>query len=86
MLKITVCPTCKSGKIKRVKRHWTGTDNEETYTVPNLEFYECPRCGERAYDREAMRRIESRSPAFRNVPAGRSALTSRKGKNDRRVH
>jgi len=32
--------------------------------VPNLEFYECAKCGERVYDREAMRKIEAYSPAF----------------------
>jgi hypothetical protein len=34
------------------------------YTVENLEFYECPDCKERVYDREAMRAIEANSPAF----------------------
>lgn len=38
----------------------------------NVSFHECPDCGERVFDREAMRRIESRSPAFVK-PARRTA-------------
>jgi len=34
------------------------------YTVEELEFYECPDCGEKVYDRDAMRTIEANSPAF----------------------
>jgi hypothetical protein len=34
------------------------------YTIPNLEFYECPDCGEHIYDRVAMRKIEAHSPAY----------------------
>jgi hypothetical protein len=36
----------------------------QTHTVPNLEFHECLDCGERIYDREAMRKIEAYCPAF----------------------
>ena len=28
------------------------------------EFHECPACGEKVYDREAMRKIEAHYPAF----------------------
>jgi len=42
----------------------------QPYTVPDLEFYECPDCGERIYDREAMRKIEAYSPAFVRVGVG----------------
>jgi len=79
MLKITVCPSCGSEKIKSVRRDWTGTYNDKAYVVAKLAFYECPRCGEKVYDREAMRRIEAQSPAFRNGSGGRPALTQRKG-------
>jgi YgiT-type zinc finger domain-containing protein len=64
MLKITTCPSCGSKRIKKVRRNWTGTFKRKTYRVPNLEYYECPDCGEKVYDREAMRRIEAHSPAF----------------------
>ncbi len=64
MIEITICPTCGSDQIKRVQRDWTGKFQGQTYTVPSLEFYECPVCGERIYDRQAMRRIEACSPAF----------------------
>jgi YgiT-type zinc finger domain-containing protein len=61
---ITFCPTCGSDQIKRVRRDWTDEFKGQTYTVPALEFWECSNCGERIYDREAMRRIEACSPAF----------------------
>jgi YgiT-type zinc finger domain-containing protein len=63
-LKVTCCPACDSPRIKKVRRNWKDTYKGQTYVVPNLEFYECPDCGERLYDREAMRKIEAHSPAF----------------------
>ena len=64
-LQITVCPNCGSDKIRKVKRDWIDQIQEQAYIVPNLEFYECPTCGEKLYDREAMRTIEAYSPLFR---------------------
>jgi len=64
MLRITICPSCGSEKIQLVRRDWVGKFQGQTYTVPQLEFYECPACGEKVYDRQAMRRIEAYSPAF----------------------
>ena len=57
MLTITKCPTCGSNKIKKVRRKWSCTIHGQTYSVPRLEFHECPACGEKVYDREAMRKI-----------------------------
>jgi len=62
--RITVCPSCGSPKIKKVRRTWSGKFQGQSYTVPLLEFYECPVCGEKIYDRQAMRKIEDHSPAF----------------------
>jgi YgiT-type zinc finger domain-containing protein len=64
-MKITKCPSCGSGRIRRVRSTWTGQFQGKDYVVEDLEFHECPACGERVYDREAMRKIEARSPAFR---------------------
>lgn len=64
MIKITICPTCGSDKIEKVCRTWIGKAQGRTYPVPDLEYYECPDCDEKVYDREAMRKIEARSPAF----------------------
>jgi YgiT-type zinc finger domain-containing protein len=64
MIKITICPTCGSDKIKKVQRDWTGEFKGQAYTVPDLEFYECADCGEEVYEPEAMRKIEAYSPAF----------------------
>lgn len=63
MFEITICPSC-GGPIKKVKKNWTGSFRGLYYTVPDLEYYECENCGEKVYDRETMRKIESYSPAF----------------------
>jgi YgiT-type zinc finger domain-containing protein len=62
--KITRCPTCGSPKIRRVRKTVTRTHAGRTYVVPDLAFWESPACGERVYDRAAMRQIETRSPAY----------------------
>lgn len=64
VFKIATCPSCGSDRIKAVRKDWTGNFAGQAYTVRNLEFYDCPECGEKVYDREAMRRIEEASPAF----------------------
>ena len=61
MIVITKCPTCTSDRIKKVQRTWTGVFLDQTYSVPKLVFYGCPACGEKVYDREAMRKIEAHS-------------------------
>ena len=71
MLKITICPTCGSDKIKKVRRNWTS--KKRTYVVPNLEYYECPDCNEKVFDREAMQKIESYSPIFAKKQAEKTA-------------
>jgi YgiT-type zinc finger domain-containing protein len=63
-LHIAACPSCGTPKIKKVLRNWSGTYQGQRYTVPSLEFYPCPACGEKVYDREAMRKIEAHWPAF----------------------
>ena len=63
-LELTTCPSCDSTEITKVQRDWSGSFQGQSYTVPSLEFYECPACGEKVYDREAMRKIQEHSPAF----------------------
>ncbi|MEW6686143.1 MAG: type II toxin-antitoxin system MqsA family antitoxin [Candidatus Edwardsbacteria bacterium] len=70
MLHITLCPSCGSDKLKRVRRNVSGEYHGQSYSVPSLEFYECPACGEKIYDREAMRKIEAYSPAYSKAHAG----------------
>ncbi len=64
---ITRCPTCGSDQIKKVCRDWTGSAKGQTYVVPALTFSECPVCGERVFDREALVRIQVASPAFAHL-------------------
>jgi len=71
MKRITSCLSCGSEKIEKVRRKWEGEYNGQTYTVENLEFYECPHCGEKLYDREAMRTIQANSPAFAKALASK---------------
>jgi YgiT-type zinc finger domain-containing protein len=61
---IDICPTCGSDEIRAVRRTLKRAYKGRRYTVPNLCFHECPRCGEQVFDPEAVRRIEARSPAF----------------------
>jgi len=63
-LEITICPSCGSTEITKLCRDWTGSFERRPYTVPALEFYESPACGEKVYDRDAMRKIQQHSPAF----------------------
>ena len=73
-LQIKTCPTCGSDKIKRVTRDLTRNHKGKPYTVPMVEFYECPNCGEKVYDHEAMLKIESHSPAYRKPRSVTPAL------------
>ena len=66
MIQITKCPSCGSANIQRVQKDFTDQFQGHVYTVPALEFYECGDCGEKLYDRDAMRKIEAYSPAFTN--------------------
>ena len=67
MIAIKKCPSCGSDKIRKLRRDWVGKHEGLAYVVPDLQYYECPDCGERVYDRDAMRRIEDSSPAFRRT-------------------
>jgi YgiT-type zinc finger domain-containing protein len=69
MKTLSNCPTCGSNHIQKVRRNWTGEYQGHKYTVEKLEFHECPACGEKVYDREAMRAIEDKSPAFTKTTA-----------------
>jgi len=64
MMKIATCPSCGSRKVRKVRRDLTREFRGQTYSVPDVEFHECPDCGEKIYDREAMQKIEAQSPAF----------------------
>ncbi|MCI0418022.1 MAG: type II toxin-antitoxin system MqsA family antitoxin [Acidobacteria bacterium] len=67
-MEVITCPSCGSEKIEKVRRNWQGKYQGKAYTVRELEFYKCPNCGESVYGREAIRRIEAESPAFRKSP------------------
>jgi YgiT-type zinc finger domain-containing protein len=64
---IKTCPTCGSSRIRRVVRDVTRQYKGQTFIVPAVELYDCPVCDEKAYDREAMLKIEAYSPAYRKA-------------------
>ena len=64
-LTIQTCPNCGSEQITKVCRDWIGKYRGKPYTVPKLEFYECPVCHERVFDSEAIAKIREYSPAYR---------------------
>jgi len=68
-LQIKTCPTCSSDQIRRVVRDIIRKYKGQTYTVPKVEFYDCPNCSEKVYDREAMLKIEAHSPAYHKAEA-----------------
>jgi YgiT-type zinc finger domain-containing protein len=68
-LLIKTCPTCGSDKIQPVVKDVTRKYKGQTYTVPAVEFYECPNCSENVYDRLAIQKIEAYSPAYRHQHA-----------------
>jgi YgiT-type zinc finger domain-containing protein len=72
-MEIKTCPSCGSRRIEKLCRDWRGDFQGKRYVVRDLEYYECPACGERVFDREAMRKIEARSPAFAQVRMKRTA-------------
>ena len=58
-LKITRCPMCGSRRIHRVRRDLKGSFRGRGYIARGVEFEECPDCGERLYDLNAMAKLES---------------------------
>jgi YgiT-type zinc finger domain-containing protein len=66
---IKTCPTCGSGKIELVVKDVTRKYQDQTYTVPAVEFYMCLNCGEKVYDRTAIQKIEAYSPAYHHEQA-----------------
>jgi len=72
-MEINICPSCGSRRIEKLRRDWDGDFEGKHYVVHDLEYYNCPACGEQVFDREAMRKIEARSPAFGQARMKRSA-------------
>jgi len=65
MPRIKTCPTGGSRSIRLVGKDDRGRFKGKAYVAPDVEYYECPACGEKLFGREAMRRIESFRPSRR---------------------
>lgn len=61
---ISICPTCGSSEIRKVRGKWVSTYKGETFAVKDLEYFSCPNCHEKIYPPAAMRRIQETSPAY----------------------
>jgi YgiT-type zinc finger domain-containing protein len=62
-LDIRTCPTCGSKRIRRVRKSVTRSVHGRTCQVPDVEFHECPACGEKLYGHKAMRQLETYRPS-----------------------
>ncbi len=77
-LQIAECPSCGSGRIERTVRDVVRRHEGQEYVVPAVALHECPDCGEKVYDREAMLKIEAYSPAYNKEKAKSSAKGRRR--------
>ena len=59
MTKIVQCPSCGNRGLKNVCRSVRRVIDGREVVVPKVRFQECPDCGEKIYDAEAMRQLES---------------------------
>ncbi len=64
LFRVSACPACGSTRIRLVKGDWSGAFKRKRYVVKDLQYFHCPRCGEKVYGPEAMRQIQAVSPAF----------------------
>jgi YgiT-type zinc finger domain-containing protein len=73
MLKIGVCPTCGSKRIRRVTRTIRGIRAGKDYSVPGVSVDACPACGEILLDHVAMQKIESHQRGSSKIGSHRKA-------------
>jgi YgiT-type zinc finger domain-containing protein len=59
MIKIKTCPTCGSKRIRLVCEDAKFSIRGRQVIVHELDFLRCDNCGERLYDIEASRKIDS---------------------------
>jgi YgiT-type zinc finger domain-containing protein len=62
---LKTCPTCGRRNLRLVTRDVECNFRGHEYTTPGVQFHECPDCGEKLYDREAMRKMEAHRPKGR---------------------
>jgi len=65
------CPSCGSSRIKKIRGSVSREFEGEIYTVSGVTYHECSGCGERVYERDAVRKIQAKSPAFQGEHAAR---------------
>jgi YgiT-type zinc finger domain-containing protein len=70
-MEITCCPSCGSRKIMKVRGPVSHEFEGEIYTVAGVTYYQCPDCGERVYDGEAVDKMQAASPAYRKTLSAR---------------
>ena len=60
--RITKCPTCGSKRIRRVRRDVNIDIGDLHFVTPDVEFENCPNCGEQIFDLAAMEKIQAYRP------------------------
>ena len=70
---LSVCPSCGSARIRVVRGDWSESFKGKRYVVKDLRYFHCPRCGEKVYSPDAMRRIQAASPAFSKTQRARKS-------------
>jgi len=70
-LKITVCPTCGSRKIRRVARDIQSRLQGSSFIARGIEIDEFPHCGERLFSPDAIREIDAQRPKAKRTASHR---------------
>ena len=67
--KATKCPTCGSRRIRHVREDVTIHAGGISFVTPDVEFEDCPNCGEQIFDLAAMEKINAHKPSIARVKA-----------------
>ncbi|MBI5091769.1 MAG: YgiT-type zinc finger protein [Candidatus Hydrogenedentes bacterium] len=70
-MNISHCPSCGSEKIKKLRGPVSHEFEGKVYTARGITYHQCPDCGERVYDGEAVEKMQSASPAFHKAMSTR---------------
>ena len=72
--RIKTCPSCGSRRIRPVRRDVTIDAGGVRFVTPQVEFDDCPNCGEQIFDLTAMEKIDSYRPSGARAKARRRKI------------
>ncbi len=71
MPRLKTCPICSHRKLQSVRRgRYTTRRGGRTVVVRDVDYQECPQCGEKFFDDGTMARIEHAGKPRRRATAG----------------